>query len=658
MGESRLGGLTRGMLRFSVSSRIWMAAVAVAAPMTGMMLFLLVTGINYDIGFSDAELAGNRYQRPLETLLRHIPAHGLLKMRERAGESVGSQIQSAESEIGTAFAALEAVQAVEGKGLQFTTEGLAQRKRDHLVIAELKKEFAAAATSPSAEAYAHLSADLRGMIAHAGDTSNLILDPDLDSYYSMDITLLALPQTQDRLSQMMFAAHAILSGTPTDDDKRKFAVYAAMLQEADHDRIGADVQTAINEDANFGGVSTSLQERLPASFAEYSAATKAFIALNTEVAAGTRAVTPAEYVELGTKAREASFAMWNVAVDELDVMLNTRVAGFKSQRVNGLAVTGITLFLSALLVLVITRSITVPLEHTSDALAQAAQEIAAASDQLASSAHALSTGATEQAQSLEAATGSMNQIASLASGNADRSKSARELMSELAQHTDESTRMLDAMVRGMDAIRGSSDGIARIIRTIDEIAFQTNVLSLNAAVEAARAGKAGAGFAVVADEVRTLAQRSADAAHETGALIEESRITATQGSEQVALVVTTIAQFMERIGHIRELMDEIDGASRDQATGVRQAAAGVHDVERGVQSASATAEETAAASEELASQAAVARSFVEDLRAAIRGTRSYKSGDFVDGGGSSRSASRSRFDKRAMPQPAAAARVA
>ena len=70
-----------------------------------------------------------------------------------------------------------------------------------------------------------------------------------------------------------------------------------MLQEADHDRIGADVQTAINEDQNFGGVSKSLQERLPASFAEYSAATKAFIALNTEVAAGTRAVTPAEYVE-------------------------------------------------------------------------------------------------------------------------------------------------------------------------------------------------------------------------------------------------------------------------------------------------------------------------------------------------------------------------
>jgi methyl-accepting chemotaxis protein len=115
---------------------------------------------------------------------------------------------------------------------------------------------------------------------------------------------------------------------------------------------------------------------------------------------------------------------------------------------------------------------------------------------------------------------------------------------------------------------------------------------------------------------------------------------------------------MERIGHIRALMDDIDGASREQATGVRQAAAGVHEVERGVQSASATAEETAAASEELASQAAVARSFVEDLRAAIRGTRSVNHGSFTDGGESSRHDPRSRFDRRPMTPSAAATRVA
>ncbi len=91
-------------------------------------------------------------------------------------------------------------------------------------------------------------------------------------------------------------------------DKRKFAIYAAMLQEADHDRIGADVQTAVNEDQNFGGVSKeSLQERMLASFADYSAATKAShrAQLTRKLAAGTRAVTPAEYVDLGAKAREA-----------------------------------------------------------------------------------------------------------------------------------------------------------------------------------------------------------------------------------------------------------------------------------------------------------------------------------------------------------------
>jgi methyl-accepting chemotaxis protein len=111
-------------------------------------------------------------------------------------------------------------------------------------------------------------------------------------------------------------------------------------------------------------------------------------------------------------------------------------------------------------------------------------------------------------------------MSSMTRKNAENSQTASTLMTEVEQRVAQSTEALAAMVGSMSAIQESSDKVAKIIKTIDEIAFQTNILALNAAVEAARAGEVGMGFAVVADEVRNLAQRSAQAARDTTALIE------------------------------------------------------------------------------------------------------------------------------------------
>jgi methyl-accepting chemotaxis protein len=609
------------LARLSVASRIWLTGIAVALPLLGMAVYLMVTGVSHDIAFAEAELAGNRYQRPLEQLLRYVGEHRLLVAQQAAGAQQPDKIAAAERAVDAAFDDLRAAQQRDGAALQFTPDGLAQRKREHVEIETVAGEWAALKGKPSAagEGHLHLASDLRTMITHAGDTSNLILDPDLDSYYTMDITLLALPQTQDRLAQMIAFGQQALSQPATDESKRRLSVLAALLQESDLDRIAADVQTAINEDANFGGVSDGLQKNLPAAFERYRAATAAFIELTNTAAAGATPVSAADFVVAGLAARDASFALWKTSVDELDVLLDVRTANFRRELYIGFALTSLALALSAVFVHFLTRSITRPLHTTSAALSQGADSIAAASAQLAQAAHGLAAGAADQARSLEQNSGAITEVAALAGENAQRTREAAQLMVDLERQASSWSRMLDEMVTGMEAIKSSSDGVARIIRTIDAIAFQTNILALNAAVEAARAGEAGAGFAVVADEVRTLAQRSAEAAHETDRLIDESRATAGEGADKVAMVVQSISGFADDLARMKELVDAISVASDEQARGIRHAGEGVDRMERLVHSTTATSEEIAASSEELAAQAKTSNDLVFDLHGTIVG---------------------------------------
>jgi methyl-accepting chemotaxis protein/methyl-accepting chemotaxis protein-1 (serine sensor receptor) len=154
---------------------------------------------------------------------------------------------------------------------------------------------------------------------------------------------------------------------------------------------------------------------------------------------------------------------------------------------------------------------------------------------------------------------------------------------------------------------------------IDEIAFQTNILALNAAVEAARAGEAGMGFAVVADEVRNLAQRCAQAAKDTAALIEESIVKSNDGKNKVDQVAVAIRAITEESAKVKTLVDEVSLGSQEQTRGIEQVAKALTQMEQVTQQSAANAEESAAAAEELTAQASTLMEVVHQLSSMVGG---------------------------------------
>lgn len=222
--------------------------------------------------------------------------------------------------------------------------------------------------------------------------------------------------------------------------------------------------------------------------------------------------------------------------------------------------------------------------------------------QVSASSNAVSDGAAEQAASLEQITSTMSQISSQIRSNAENAGQAQQLTSSVRDQANQGNQRMHGMVAAMGEIHESSEEIARIIRVIDDIAFQTNLLALNAAVEAARAGDHGKGFAVVAEEIRSLAGCSAEAARETGELIDASNRRVSNGRTIANQTAEALDAIVAGVTQASDLVTEIAAASNEQAQGIQQVDQGINQIDSVTQQNSASAEETASAAKELASE--------------------------------------------------------
>ena len=259
------------------------------------------------------------------------------------------------------------------------------------------------------------------------------------------------------------------------------------------------------------------------------------------------------------------------------------------------------------------RRATGKLQRTASELGQAADQVAGAASQVSSASTSLAQGASQQAASLEETSASSTEVSAMAGKNTGLSREAADAVAQSGQKFDETNRLLEQTVVAMSEIHSQSGKISKIIKAIDEIAFQTNILALNAAVEAARAGEAGMGFAVVADEVRNLAQRSAQAARDTAALIEESIAKSHEGKSKVDQVATAIHGIIGEAAKVKSLVDEMSAGSSQQGQGMEQIARAITQMEQVTQQTAANAQEGAAATTELTAQSASLKDIMDRL---------------------------------------------
>ncbi len=288
-------------------------------------------------------------------------------------------------------------------------------------------------------------------------------------------------------------------------------------------------------------------------------------------------------------------------LDSLQSEFATQVSSImaRGRLAEGLVTFVVTLFVVHLFV---RRRVVRPVTYIVQTLQDNAGQIRMASQQVAEGSSTLSDSAASQTDSTHAAAAHLNQLSESLAEQARGAESVTGLMTSTSAVVSEASDVMKRLTQSMGEVDASSAQMQRIVGTIDEIAFQTNILALNAAVEAARAGEAGAGFAIVAEEVRSLAQRAAEAARGTAALIEQNHRSIQAGGGLLEQTSRAFAAMQQRSAEVSALISQMSDLSQRQASDIEELRGQVGGVESNVVEIASRSEEAAAAAEELSAQ--------------------------------------------------------
>ncbi|MCH5349092.1 MAG: HAMP domain-containing protein [Oscillospiraceae bacterium] len=247
------------------------------------------------------------------------------------------------------------------------------------------------------------------------------------------------------------------------------------------------------------------------------------------------------------------------------------------------------------------------LSRTMSDINNAARQVALGADQVSAGAQSLAQSSTEQSESIQQLSISMDELTQDVAKNNESIRDAFSAMEKAAMGMAESSRNMSDMHTAMNAISDSSDKIINIVRTVEDIASQTNILAINAAIEAARAGAAGRGFTVVAEEIQNLATQTAEATKDINDLVENVTKTINNGKVISEKTDKSIQDVSATTESIKSSLHDISVSSEKQSMSIESVNSSIKQITDAVQNNSATAEESAATSEEMNSQARVLR---------------------------------------------------
>lgn len=242
---------------------------------------------------------------------------------------------------------------------------------------------------------------------------------------------------------------------------------------------------------------------------------------------------------------------------------------------------------------------------------ESAEQVSVGASELASASQMLAEGAQEQAASIEEIAATTTTVADQVENSRREAETSAQATAQAASMIEENQEKMKLMMDAMNKIQETSQQVVGIIQTIEEIASQTNLLSLNASIEAARAGEAGKGFAVVADEIGKLAQESSKAANNTRELIEISMEEIIKGNAIANGAMNSLKESVDAVNHVNEMIQNTAEDAAVQAENMKQLRIGIEEITHGIQDNSAASEETSATSEELAAQAEILNKMVQ-----------------------------------------------